>query len=161
MVVITSRCRSSLVILLGLAAGAFYAAPVLAQAPKPIQTQDSNFKDVVAELMECKREDGVLTVKVRFRNTSTTEQKSITLIPRDNARDDYYVTAGSKKYFVLRDTEKKPLGPPGNYAGVLEVTLEKGGSYMWWAKYPAPPADVKKINYYTPVTPPFDDVPIN
>ncbi len=161
MTVIMSRRTSSLVILLGLAAGAFHAAPVLAQAPKPIQTQDTNVKDVVAELMECKRQDGVLTVKLRFRNTSTTEHKSITLVEQESARGNFYVTAGSKKYFVLRDTEKKALGSPGDYRGTVDVGLDKGGSYVWWEKYPAPPADVKKVNYYTPVTPPFDDVPIN
>jgi hypothetical protein len=166
MTVTMRRSTSSLVILLGLAAGAFRAAPVLAQAQNPIQTQDTNIKDVVAELMECKREEGVLTVRLRFRNTNKTEHKVIKFITRDNSNKDtydaYYVTAGSKKYFVLRDTEKKPLAPQTNgYGGVLEVTIEKDGSYVWWAKYPAPPADVKKVTYYTPMTPPFDNVPIS
>jgi len=38
--------------------------------------------------------------------------------------------------------------------------LAPGGSYQWYAKYPAPPASVKSLTFYTRWTPPFDDVPI-
>jgi hypothetical protein len=32
---------------------------------------------------------------------------------------------------------------------------------VWYAKYPAPPAEVKKVSYYTRATPPFEDVPVS
>jgi hypothetical protein len=38
--------------------------------------------------------------------------------------------------------------------------LDPGKTYLWWAKYPAPPAEVKKINFMMPITSPFEDVPI-
>ncbi len=120
---------------------------------------------VVAEIVQCKRDAGVLSIRMRLRNTGS-EDASITLVGSGNY-DQYYVTAGSKKYFILRDTEKVPLASPINhragepaFAGVV-ANLPKGGSYTWYAKYPAPPVDVKKINYYTPITVPFEDVPIN
>src|SRR6202521_2794250 len=50
------------------------AAPVAAPSPAAsagvIQTQETNTQSVVADLTECKRKDGVLSVKVSFRNTS-------------------------------------------------------------------------------------------
>jgi hypothetical protein len=130
------------------------------------EAQDVNgATGVVAEIVQCKRDGGVLSIRMRLRNTGS-EDASIRLVSGGNY-DQYYVTAGSKKYFVLRDTEKAPLASPINhraeepgFAGVV-ANLPKGGSYTWYAKYPAPPVDVKKINYFTPVTAPFEDVPIN
>lgn len=143
-------------ILMGLVAAPFLCPPVLAQAP--IQSQDANAAGIVAELIECKREDGVLTLKVRFRNGS---DKPVDLhVVNGRNYDMYYVTAASKKYFILRDTEKNPLSPHDNGTGSINMRLAKGDTYVWWAKYPAPPADVKKISYYMPIAPPFDNVPI-
>ncbi len=144
-----------------LAALLVLAPLVRAQTPPPaapLQTQESNVVGVVAELTECKRKDGVLTVKIRFRNTGA-EKASFKLIDR-RQYDELYATAGAKKYFVLRDSEKTPLAPPDDSFGQLTVKLEPGAAWTWWAKYPAPPAEVQAINYYTSVTPPFDDVPI-
>jgi hypothetical protein len=153
-----SRRTLSFVMLLGFVAGAFNARPTAAQAVNPIQSQDTNTAGIIAELIECKREDGVMTIKLRLRNT-TDKVENDTLISGLNY-DTYYVTAENKKYFVLRDSEKKTLTPQASGSGILSVKLAKGGTYVWWAKYPAPPAGVKKVSYYTPLTPPFDNVPI-
>lgn len=143
-------------------------APAAAQTASAAlsEAQDVNgATGVVAEIVQCKRDSGVLSIRMRLRNTGS-EDASITLVGGGNY-DQYYVTAGSKKYFVLRDTEKVPLASPINHrAGepgfaAVVANLPKGGSYTWYAKYPAPPVDVKKINYYTPITVPFEDVPIN
>ena len=73
----------------------------------------------------------------------------------------FYVTAGNKKYFMLKDTEGTYLtsNSVSDTFGV-ELKLEPGQTFLWWAKYPAPSADAKKINFMMPVTPPFEDVPI-
>jgi hypothetical protein len=116
---------------------------------------------VVAEIVQCKRDGGVLSIRMRLRNTGAADA-SLSLIRKANY-DQYYVTAGSKKYFVLRDSDKTPLANPINtdaFTGAVEVKIAKGGAFTWFAKYPAPPADVKKINYYTPITTPFEDIPI-
>ena len=163
MTVFMSRCTLGLMLILGLAASALSAAPVLAQGSKPIQTQETNISGVVAELIECKREDGVLTVRVRYRNT-TDKKVKLLLIDKKNF-DAYYVTAGSKKYLMMRDPQKKTLSPQdgsyGGYSGRVGADLDKGGAYQWWAKYPAPPAEMTKISYYTPLSAPFDNVPIS
>src|SRR5260221_12732449 len=139
---------------LGLIAISVLACPALAQTAV---SQDSNIAGIVAEIAECKRARGVLSMRMRLRNTSAADVR-VQLIQGNNY-DSYYVTAASKKYFVLRDTERKPLAPPDSGSDVV-VTIAKGASYVWWSKYPAPPGDVKKVGYYTPITPPFDNVPI-
>ena len=120
----------------------------------PIQTQETEFQGVVAELTECKRKEGVLTVKVIFRNTGS--EDSFVNIETDHGKyDKIYVTADSKKYFVLKDTEGESLAPK-----YISDTLKKGGKILWWAKYPAPPAEVKTINLIFPKVLPFEDVPV-
>jgi hypothetical protein len=128
----------------------------------PLQTQETNTPGVVAELTECKRSEGVLTVKVRLRNT-TGPGASINLIqPAGADYDDYFAVAAGKKYFVLRDSEKEALAVSPNSAnGIVSASLPKGGTFLWWAKYPAPPSDVKKLTYVTPLGAPFEDVPVS
>jgi hypothetical protein len=112
---------------------------------------------VVAEIVQCKRDNGVLSIRIKFRNTGDVAAQ-VEFTTKYGDYDKYYVTAGSKKYFVLRDSEKMPLAnPPGDY-GIAKAEIPKGGTFIWYAKYPAPPADVKKINYYTPITTPFEDI---
>ena len=140
--------------------------PVMAQAPAGAlsDAQDINgVTDVVAEIVQCKREGGVLSIRMRLRNTGS-QDASLWLISVGNySYDQYYVTAGSKKYFVLRDSENTPLANPINADSPASVRIKipKGGSYVWYAKYPAPPAEVKKINYYTPIAAPFEDIPVS
>jgi hypothetical protein len=125
----------------------------------PLQTQETNTAGVAAELTECRRSEGVLSIRVRFRNTSEAKVSFYAIDGRNY--DSYYVVAAGKKHFVLRDSEKTPLAPAATPGGSLGVELPKGGSFLWWAKYPAPPADVKKITYVTPLGAPFENVPIS
>ena len=127
--------------------------------PAAIQSQDANQAGVMADLTECKRGDGVLTVKIRYRNT-TAKPVSLEVLFSGNY-EKYYVTAGSKKYFILKDSEGAYLTTQANSFGNLNANLDPGGGWQWWAKFPAPPADVTKVTVITPITPPFDDVPIS
>ena len=83
------------------------AAPSRADSAGVIQTQETNTQSVVADLTECKRKDGVLTVKFGFRNASGGRVGFYT-DPLTNY-DKLYFIADNKKYFVLTDTEKQPL----------------------------------------------------
>jgi hypothetical protein len=140
----------------------FAAMPATEQAGV-IQTQDTTTSGIVAELTDCRRKEGVLTIKVRFRNTSN-KPANLTLTHYMKAGEDdpkFYVTAGNKKYFMLKDTEGTYLtSNSANDTFGVELKLEPGQTFLWWAKYPAPSADAKKINFMMPVTPPFEDVPI-
>lgn len=134
------------------------AAKPAAKPAEPLQVQETNEVGVMAEFIECKRKEGVLTVKVRFRNTGTAPA-AFYVIVRGNY-DDLYVTAEDKKYFVLRDEERTPLSPTVDPGGGVHVSLKPGGTWLWWAKYPAPPSEVKKINYIWTLGAPFEDIPI-
>jgi Cytochrome oxidase complex assembly protein 1 len=127
------------------------AAPTAAGQAGVIQTQETTYPGVIAEFTECRRKEGVLNIKVRFRNTS---DKQVLLAVFRNDKEKYYVTAKNKKYFILKDSE-------GAYvAEDFGDWVPAGGSHTWWAKYPAPPADIKKITLLTQITTPFEDVPI-
>jgi hypothetical protein len=142
-------------LILGFAPG---VSPARAQVVA-IQSQEINEAGFAADLIEAKRSDGVLTVKVRLKNTGT--KAADVKIYDHNKIDAFYVQAEGKKYFVLRDTEKVPLATPSEtYDGRLAPTVAPGASFTWWAKYPAPPANVKKFSFYWPLGAPFDDVPI-
>jgi hypothetical protein len=135
-------------------------APPATEPAGVIQTQETNTGGVVGELTECRRHEGVLTIKLRFRNTSN-KRADLQLTAWNNGGDfeKFYVTAGSKKFFILKDTEKTYLSSLSASNGV-SLALESGQTSLWWAKYPAPSPDVKKINFIMPVAPPFEDVPI-
>jgi hypothetical protein len=124
-----------------------------------IQTQDATPSGIVAELTQCKRSEGVLSIKVRFRNTSS-KKIHLTIYDSGAALEKFYVTAGKKKYFILKDSEGKYLAPAGSGTGVLDMDLGPGESFPWWAKFPAPPVEEKKIALMTPLASPFEDAPI-
>ena len=135
-------------------------SPAVEQAAStPLRVRETNVAGVTAELTECKRKDGVLTVQIRLRNGG---DKAVTFYPVSGKNfDAYYVTAEDKKYFVLRDEEKTALAPATNPVGDVFVSLKPGDIWLWWAKYPAPPPAVKTISYMTSLTTPFDDIAIS
>lgn len=109
---------------------------------------------LVAEMIEAKRKEGVLTIKVRFRNTGSESAWH----NFETGHGDYslfYVTAGDQKFLVLKDTEGAPLAPK-----YLNVSLETGQTLTWWAKFPAPPAGEATFDLIIPDIPPFEDIPI-
>jgi len=140
--------------------GLVFAAPPAAEQAGVIQTQEANDEGVVGELIVCRRSEGVLTIKVRFRNNSD-KAVTLTFIHWGSVGLDvpkFYVTAGNKKYFVLKDTDGTVLSSNSSNS---DASLAPGKTFLWWGKYPAPPADVKKINFMMPITTPFEDVPIS
>jgi hypothetical protein len=127
-----------------------------------IQSQDTNTQGVVGELIQCSRSGGVLTVKIRYRNTTAAGMGFYALGP-NISYDKYYLAAANKKYFILKDADGTELAPGGDYSCGMPGVCEKlgpGQSNTWWAKFPAPSADVTKLDLFTPVTPPFEGIPI-
>jgi hypothetical protein len=128
-----------------------------AAAQKALATGDVNQANVKAEVTECKRSEGTLTLKIRLTNTGADDLHFY--IVAGGKYDNHYITAKKKKYLMMRDAEKKPLAPASNDVGDVGVPLKKGGVWTWWAKFPAPPDDVKKIEYTWPLGTPIDDIP--
>jgi Cytochrome oxidase complex assembly protein 1 len=142
------------------AASAPDTAPPAAVPADVIQSQETNEEGVVGELIECRRSEGVLNIKVRFRNTSnTTAHVTFTHWNDGNDNSKFYVTAENKKYFMLKDADGTVLSSNSTGNGV-QADLDSGKTYLWWGKYPAPPAGIMKINLMMPVAAPFEDVPI-
>lgn len=149
--------RRSLVAL-GITGGLLAAGAGPVRAAEALASQDTNLPGIGAEITRAHRKDGVLTIQMRLVNGSRSAQ---TFYVVDNRNyDAFYVVAKNKKYFVLRDSEKTPLAPPSDGGGGVRVKLEPGAAWTWWARYPAPPKEVTSISYFTPLTPPFEDVPI-
>jgi len=136
------------------------AAPgaLLAQ-PKPLQTQETSVQGVNAELESAVVHEGVLTVKLRFRNTGA-KKVEVDVIDHPSDIDKYYVVAGKTKLLPLRDSEKVPLMNALDPAGLIRRDVQPNSSYLLWIKFPAPPAATGKIGFYTTLTPPFEDVPL-
>lgn len=130
-------------------------------AANVIASQEAQISGVVAEIIQCRRKEGILTIHMKLRNTTADEIKVDVIGFQSYGYSDYYVMAGGKKYTILRDSDNVPLAPsPTNPFGGLTVKLSQNEAWTWWAKYPAPPSDVTTISYYTPLTLSFDDLQI-
>ena len=151
--------RKAAAILAGI--GMMAAVAAMAQAPekKPLQVQETNFEGVTAEVTDVTRKDGVLTVKVRFRNTGAKPVR-VNIMSTHADVDKFYTVAGSSKAMPLRDSQKAPLMSAPDGYGQLQPDVKPAGSYLFWSKFPAPPASVKKVTFVTPHAPPFEDLPI-
>ncbi len=63
--------------------------------------------------------------------------------------------AGKKKYFVVRDTDQNCV------CSNQLPSVNAKSQIALWARFPAPPGDVKKIGVVIPHFIPMDDVPIS
>ncbi len=151
--------RRGISILAGAAMAVAGMAMAQAQEKKPLQVQETNHEGITAEVSEVTRKEGVLTVKLRFRNNGAKPSRIYVLGNWGDA-DKFYVVAGSSKMMPLRDSQKVALMSPPDGGGGLYPEIKPGGSFIFWAKYPAPPASAKKITYMTPHAAPFEDLPI-
>jgi hypothetical protein len=142
-----------------LAGAAMVAAAVAAQDKKPLQVQETNFEGITAEVTEVSRKEGVVTVKVRYRNTGA-KAMHVYIVGGSEDVNKFYLVSGNNKMLPLRDSQKVPVMTPGNSVGTVGANINAGASFLFWGKYPAPPASVKKVTYMTPHAPPFEDLPI-
>ena len=140
-------------IMIGLVFMTLPAVPLAyAQSDSAIQSQETNFPGILAELIQCKRKKGVLTVKVRLKNTSS---KSVKTWWSDVKKTVYLMDeANQKKYFLLKDANGECIC---NAAG---DHISPNMSRISWFKFPAPPPEVEEISIVLPLSVPFEDVPI-
>lgn len=127
---------------------------------KPLATQELDVEGVVAEVIESKRKGDMLTVRVRLRNTGTTPAKVNLAGGGVSYHTANYIVAGDTRYDIMRDTAGNVLATPRDGGGWLEAKIRPKGTFMWWAKYAAPPAAQKSYTLFLRVGPPIDDVPI-
>ncbi len=143
--VLTSLCAVSL--------------PAVAQSKgKPLASRDLDVEGITAEVIESDRKDGVLMVRVRFRNEGGKPAK-LSLVNAQGYVHTYMVSAKTK-YHLIKDDSGKEVATPRDGGGWLEPTIKPKASFTWWGKFPAPPADRKTYSLYFKVGPPIDDIPI-
>ena len=141
-----------------------YAGPGYAQVNKPIATTDGENPGLRVEVQELKRSSGD-TVTLRF---SMINDSAGSLAFRETFAESGHVSidsgsiggvhlldpASKKKYPVIRDS--------GGYClcsrGIPDIASKSRSNF--WAKFPAPPGDVKKVSIVIPHFLPMDDVPI-
>jgi hypothetical protein len=134
-------------------------SPAVAQpAGKAPQAHETSIDGVTSEIVEAVRKEGVLTLKVRYRNTGASPAQLE--IYHDWSESGYYLTSGSSKFLILRDSKGAPLAVPHSTHGGTKVEIKPKSSFLFWAKFPAPPAEAKKVTFFNPHTPPIEDIPI-
>tara|TARA_B100000073_G_scaffold76806_1_gene58020 strand:- start:270 stop:884 length:615 start_codon:yes stop_codon:yes gene_type:complete len=72
--------------------------------------------------------------------------------------DGIYIidSANQKKHMVLK-ADKKPVVS----AVKTPLKVSPGSSIRLWAKFPAPPADIRSVSIYLPGVAPMEDIPIS
>ena len=145
---------------------AFSILSTNALAAEPIAKSDGDISGARVEVMELKRSSGG-TLTLKFVMYNDDPSKSIPFNKRDfgdqKMQADYGSVGGvhlidaanKKKYLVVRDSAQncvcsRDLDP-----------IKPGGKASLWAKFPAPPEDVKKVSIVVPHFIPMDDVPIS
>ena len=140
------------------------AAPPASSSPV-VATVDGEKPGVKAEILELKRNSGgTLTLKLALVNGSSKDLGfGYDFGDPDHQIKDHASFGGvslidavnKKKYLVARDSENTCLCS----RGLSHVAA--GERMNVWAKFPAPPDDVQKINVSIPHFSPADDVPIS
>lgn len=131
--------------------------PVAAQ-PKPIASRELDLEGFVAEVIEAVRKDGVLSVRVRFRNDGGKATR-LSLVDTQGYVNTY-VVSGDTKYPLMKDSAGRELATPRDGGGWLEPTIKPKGSWTWWGKFPAPPAGRSQFTLFFKVGPPIEDIAI-
>ena len=132
-----------------------------AGAATPIASTESNVAGVNIDLMSLERKGNVLSLKWAVRaaqdaavNFQLTGQEVTTyMVDEENGT----------KYFVLTDKEGKAVASEHEWTGSsygVSENLKAGETKRYWAKFPAPPAEVKTITVMFTQAEPLEEVAI-
>ena len=124
----------------GLPAPAASTAAPAAAGPSLGQSMDAK-EELRLDVIEATRAGGILTLRTRI--TLVGGKSGSRPVP-GSVSDGIYVSAADKKYLVLKDDAGKALMSNNYYPSFDQI----GASSTWWAKFPAPPPEVKAIDFY-------------
>lgn len=137
-------------------------------APSPslpvLASSDGEIPGLSIEVTELKRSSGgTLTLKFVMVNNSEEEIRFGGTYGAGGGNADDYTVSGThlidavnkKKYLVVRDTGNQCV------CSKVERAVPVGERMNLWAKFPAPPEDVKVISVMVLHFAPMDDVPIS
>tara|TARA_B100000401_G_scaffold358966_1_gene256490 strand:- start:970 stop:1584 length:615 start_codon:yes stop_codon:yes gene_type:complete len=133
-----------------------------------LATEPYRLQGIEVSLLDVKRASGdTLNVYWRVSNQSSATQELVKCstgwyckyqLAAGNWGDGIYIidSANQRKHLVVR-TDKKPVVSTSE----TPLSIEPGSSINLWAKFPAPPLDVKKVSIYIPGVAPMEDIPIS
>lgn len=114
-----------------------------------------------AQVVEAVRQNGILTVKIRFGPVRTpgggSDFHTLYGNPK-KAQEEIAVVAGDRKYFLLTDADGMPLTPPDM---MVKVTKDAPLAGTWWGKFPAPPAEIKTVSLTLPEVEAIENIPLS
>jgi hypothetical protein len=124
------------------------AAP--SSSGEPIATARGD-KGIEMDVLSARRDGGgFLTVEGQFKNTSSTgfsvpvswmgAEQAVASTGNSLAAMTLVDSKGKKRYYVLRDTDNRPLT---TYA--YSSFIKAGDSLAFFAQFPAPPADTTQV----------------
>ena len=160
----TKAFALTLMLLAAVALGAAAPAAAAPQAAQPIASAETNWPGVAIDLMSVERKGSVLTVKWAVHNRGA-EQQDVRFGLTGKQVTTYVVDEESgTKYYVLTDKEKHSVASTHEYIGSdtfgTSEYIPAGESRRYWAKFPAPPPEVKTLTLFFTNAEPFEEVPI-
>jgi hypothetical protein len=144
-----------------------FGAPAAA-APQgtaqPIASAETNWSGIALDLMSVERKGSVLTLKWAVRNHGTADKEVQFGLVGEHVTTYVVDEDSGTKYYVLTDKEKNSLASMHEYTGGgtsgIDDKIPAGESRRYWAKFPAPPPEVKTVTLFFAKTEPFEEVPI-
>ena len=143
-----------------LAFSAPMALPVGSANAAGIQTQMDVNANAEVDVVKAQVSGDIMTVILMFRNTAGKR------IEYDlNTAETYYIDkAANKKFFMLKDTEKKWVASNVSYyssSSAFKFKIDKEGKKLIWMKFPSPAAGVDTIDFSMPGVLPFDGLKVS
>lgn len=144
-------------------AGLIAALPLTSAVAAPLATSEGETSGLSVEVTEFKRTSGgTVNLKFAMINSGDKEVAIHGDYAEPSSKNDFGSIGGvtlvdaanKKKYFVVRDSD-------GNCVCSTKIqNIKQGTRAVLWAKFPAPPADVKSLSISVPHFAPMDDVPL-
>ena len=136
------------------------ALPVNSANAQALQTQmDANANGEV-DVVKAQVSGGIMTVILMFRNTAGKRVE----YDLDTAETYYIDKASNKKFFMLKDAEKKWVASNVRYyssSASFKFSVNKDGKKLIWMKFPAPADGVETIDFSMPGVLPFDGLKVS
>lgn len=138
-----TACSSLLLLCAAFAATAAFAV-------QPVATVSTNWKGVELDLMSVERKGNVLTLKWAVRNTSASSEGVNFALTGAHVTTYVVDEENGTKYYALTDKEGNTLATSHEYIGGdtygISASVAAGTTNRYWAKFPAPPPEVKTVN---------------
>ena len=132
-----------------------------APSPGVLASGQTMWADIVAEVIEFRRNGQILTAQLRLRNLAQNESTWMTVEFTYGHAAYVLDPVAGKKYELLRDEAGIAIASEGEAArrhlnDGFHASIYGRKSLILWAKFPAPPADVEAATLQMPGMPTFD-----